>query len=83
MCRNDYDLLHQVICSWQLRKSNIVAILYRAIRYAQSQANSFDDTRFALHNPCTTVYKLVRLLRGEDQEFNKTANSLYGRSIWQ
>ena len=43
----------------------------RAIRYAQSQANSFDDTRFALHNPCTTVYKLVRLLRGEDQEFNK------------
>lgn len=43
----------------------------RAIRYAESQANTFDDTRYATHNPCTTVYKLVRLLRGEDREFNR------------
>ena len=43
----------------------------RAIRYAQSQDDSFDDTRYATHNPCTTVYKLVRLLRGEDREFNR------------
>ena len=43
----------------------------RAIHYAQSQAASFDDTRYATHNPCTMVYKLVRLLRGEDKEFNK------------
>lgn len=43
----------------------------RAIRYAQSQADSFDDTRYATHNPCTMVYKLVSLLRGEDKEFNK------------
>lgn len=43
----------------------------RAIRYAESQVDSFDDTRYATHNPCTMVYKLVRLLRGEDREFNK------------
>lgn len=43
----------------------------RAIRYAHSQACSFDDTRYATHNPCTMVYKLVRLLRGEDREFNE------------
>lgn len=42
----------------------------RAIRYAQSQEGSFNDARYAQHNPCTTVYKLVRLLRGEDREFN-------------
>lgn len=42
-----------------------------AIRYAQKQAESFTDTRYATHNPCTTVYKLVRLLRGEDKVFNK------------
>lgn len=32
---------------------------------------SFDDTCYATHDPCTMVYKLVRLLRGEDKEFNK------------
>jgi hypothetical protein len=43
----------------------------RAIRYAQAQDASFGDTRYAQHNPCTTVYKLVRLLRGEDEDFNR------------
>lgn len=43
----------------------------RAIRYAQKQEQTFTDERYALHNPCTTVYKLVRLLRGEDKAFNK------------
>ena len=43
----------------------------RAIRYAQNQDNTFMDERYATHNPCTTVYKLVRLLRGEDKAFNK------------
>jgi hypothetical protein len=41
------------------------------IYYAQAQDASFVDERYAQHNPCTTVYKLVRLLRGEDKEFNK------------
>ncbi len=43
----------------------------QAIRYAKNQAESFDNTRYATHNPCTTVYKLVLQLRGEDQEFNQ------------
>lgn len=42
----------------------------RAIRFAEAQAASFSDNRYATHNPCTTVYKLVRLLRGEDKNFN-------------
>jgi hypothetical protein len=41
------------------------------IYYAKAQDASFVDERYAQHNPCTTVYKLVRLLRGEDKEFNK------------
>jgi hypothetical protein len=43
----------------------------RAIRYAQSQEETFSDERYATHNPCTTVYKLVRQLRGEDATFNQ------------
>lgn len=43
----------------------------RAIRFAQNQAANFDDNRYAMHNPCTTVYKLVRQLRGEDKVFNE------------
>lgn len=33
----------------------------RAIRYARSQSDNFDDTRYATHNPCTTVYKFGML----------------------
>ncbi len=42
-----------------------------AIRFAQGQEKAFHDKKFSMHNPCTTVYKLVRLLRGEDQAFNQ------------
>lgn len=42
-----------------------------AIRWAESQAVTFDDACFHRHNPCTTVYKLVRLLTGRDVEFNE------------
>lgn len=41
-----------------------------AIRYAQTQADSFGNKKYHAHNPATTVYKLVRLLRGEDKSFN-------------
>lgn len=41
----------------------------RAIRFAECQAASFHDRKYHTHNPCTTVYKLVRLLLGEDKEF--------------
>lgn len=40
-----------------------------AIKFACRQADTFNDTKY--HNPCTMVYKLVRLLRGEDKDFNK------------
>ena len=42
----------------------------QAIRYAEKQEESYGDNRYAQHNPSTTVYKLVRLLRGEDTDFN-------------
>ncbi len=43
----------------------------RAIRFAQKQHLSYTDQRYATHNPCTTVYQLVKLLRGEDPVFNQ------------
>lgn len=42
----------------------------KAIKLAERQANSYGDKRYAEHNPATHVYKLVRLLRGEDADFN-------------
>ena len=41
-----------------------------AIKYAESTSNTYKDKRYAEHNPCTMVYKLVRLLIGQDAEFN-------------
>lgn len=53
-----------------------------ALKYAQRQAECFTNTRYATHNPCTTVYKLVRLLRGEDKAFNKRImDDLNGQNI--
>jgi len=42
----------------------------RAIKYAERQEKVFTDQRYHSHNPATTVYKLVKLLRGEDKNFN-------------
>lgn len=42
-----------------------------AIKYAEAQSLKYTDNRFATHNPCTMVYKLVRLLIGQDKEFNE------------
>lgn len=41
-----------------------------AIKYAQAQNESFNNKKYHTHNPATTVYKLVKLLRGEDKFFN-------------
>lgn len=43
----------------------------QAIRNAQQQHNSFVGTRYATHNPCTTVYKLVLQLLNRDKELIK------------
>lgn len=50
----------------------------QAILWAEEQHKHFiDDDKFAKHNPCTTVYKLVRQLIGEDKEFiNKVMRSI-------
>ena len=42
-----------------------------AIRWAKKQSETFGNNSFHLHNPCTKVYELVSLLRGEDTEFNE------------
>lgn len=47
----------------------------QAIKFAETQAKSFNHMRFAEHEPSTWVYRLVRLLRGEDETFNKTIKS--------
>lgn len=43
----------------------------KAIRWAENQFLRFNDSRYHLHNPCSTVYKLVRLLIGKDKDFNR------------
>lgn len=42
-----------------------------AIRWAEAKHHEYTDERFAMHNPCTTVYRLVRQLLGEDQQLNE------------
>ncbi|GBU08178.1 hypothetical protein AwDysgo_15090 [Bacteroidales bacterium] len=38
-----------------------------AIRRAERQHKTFEDERYATHNPCTTIYELVKQLLGKDQ----------------
>ena len=43
-----------------------------AILYAEAKHLEYtSDTRYANHNPCTTVYQLVRQLLGRDEELNE------------
>lgn len=44
----------------------------QAIKNAETQHLSFTDTRYAKHNPCTTVYKLVKQLLNRDKELIAT-----------
>jgi hypothetical protein len=41
-----------------------------AIKRAKALEASRDDRQYAKHNPCTTVYKLVEQLMGQDDELN-------------
>ena len=40
----------------------------QAIKNAQQQHSSFTNTKYATHNPCTTVYKLVLQLLNRDED---------------
>ncbi len=42
----------------------------QAMKYAEAQHNEYTDAKYAAHNPCTTVYRLVRQLLGKDKDFN-------------
>ena len=42
-----------------------------AILRAETQSRKFSDNNYANHNPCTMVFKLVKQLIGQDNEFNK------------
>lgn len=42
-----------------------------AIKWAEANSKDFNDEKFAKHNPCTMVFKLVRQLIGKDEDFNK------------
>lgn len=41
-----------------------------AMKYAEAKHREYTDTRYAIQNPCTTVYRLVRQLIGKDKELN-------------
>ena len=42
-----------------------------ALRFAEKKHIEYEDTRYAVQNPCTTVYRLVKQLLGRDEELNK------------
>lgn len=42
-----------------------------AIRWAEAKHREYTDERYATHNPCTTVYQLVKQLTGRDTELNE------------
>lgn len=44
--------------------------MYVAMKYAEAKHREYTDTRYAIQNPCTTVYRLVRQLIGKDKELN-------------
>ena len=41
-----------------------------AIQWAEAKSSEYDDEKFAKHNPCTMVFKLVKQLLGKDDELN-------------
>jgi len=45
-----------------------------AIKWAKAKSEEYRDERFAIHNPCTMVFKLVTQLIGKDQELNDELN---------
>ncbi len=42
-----------------------------AIKYAEAKSKEYTDRRYATHNPCTMVFKLVRQLIGKDEVLNE------------
>lgn len=42
-----------------------------AMKYAEAKHREYTDTRYAIQNPCTTVYRLVRQLIGKDEDLNE------------
>ena len=42
-----------------------------ALHFAEKKHLEYDDTRYAVQNPCTTEYRLVKQLLGRDEELNK------------
>lgn len=44
----------------------------QAIQNAERQNQTFTDARYAKHNPCTTVYKLVKQLLNKDEKLIAT-----------
>ena len=42
-----------------------------AIKFAEAQSKKYTNKRYATHNPCTMVFKLLRQLIGQDAELNE------------
>lgn len=42
-----------------------------AIKFAEAQSKKYTNKRYATHNPCTMLFKLVRQLIGKDEALNE------------
>lgn len=56
-------------CNYQIM--NTYGSMEKAIRFAEAKSLEYNDRRYASHNPCTMVFKLVRQLIGKDTVFNE------------
>ncbi|GHT03136.1 hypothetical protein AGMMS49525_07730 [Bacteroidia bacterium] len=51
----------------------------QAIKWAKSLVTNFDNEKFAEHNPCTYVFKLVEELIGKSDELNEEITKKYNK----
>ncbi|GAP72698.1 RloB family protein [Candidatus Symbiothrix dinenymphae] len=51
----------------------------QAIANAEKLSNSYDDEKFAEHNPCTYVFKLVEELIGKSDELNEEIKNKFNK----
>jgi len=92
MSRNDYanaiaksvnDKQGNKLFRYAKNSKDMLAILQKygneddAIKNAKRLHDTHSGTAYALHNPCTTVYKLIEELRGKNQILNEEIKQKY------
>ena len=67
--KKQYQYAKNDKCNYQIM--NTYGSMEQAIRFAEAKSQEYNDQRYASHNPCTMVFKLVKQLIGKDNVFNE------------